>query len=513
MNKDEKKIEVIKKKIDESKKQREGKLILSEMKKIGIEELPYSYSALQKFIDSETMSIHYNKHYKGYVDKLNDALSKRKGGSNDLEQIIKNISGYSKKVRDNAGGAFNHALFWNMLTPNKKKLEGVLLKEINKNFGSFKSFRKKFEEVAKERFGSGWVWLILTKQKKLKIMSTQNQDNPLMNVIKDGGFPLLGLDLWEHAYYLKYRNKRDEYIANFWEVVNWDFVTKMFEIKTETSLMESLDFKLILENDTKARFCSFKEREPFNAILNDSNLKKIYSNGIVFILKKVFGDFWVEDPKGKLPGFYGVESKGGRSILNNLNTNQNGFCLMNQIVNTILQKNGKENEKFNFEKKENRNEDEVKRFLRNIYNYKEQIFTKNNPEFVNLIKVLLIIWDSGKKSEDDIAGRLKKYYEGVASVEGTEHGDKSDALKGIDLIIKDNQGSKTAQVKPYSGIEYKDDKIIIKSNSTVQKYNTDLMIFYQIKSNKILIFDNKCIISNGEYVFPVSSKIDEIEYF
>lgn len=513
MNKDEKKIEVIKKKIDESKKFREEKLILNEMKKIGIEKLPYSYSALKKFIDSETMSIHYNKHYKGYVDKLNDALSKRKGGSTDLEQIIKNISGYSKKVRDNAGGAFNHALFWNMLTPNKKNLDGILLKAINKNFGSFKNFRKKFEEVAKERFGSGWVWLVITKQSKLKIMSTQNQDNPLMNVVEDGGFPLLGLDLWEHAYYLKYRNKRDEYISNFWEVVNWDFVTKLYEMKTETSLLESFDFRLITENRNDARFCSFKDREPFNAILNNSNLKKIYSNGIVYILKKVFSDFWVESPKGKLSGFYGVESKGGRSILNNLNTNQNGFCLMSQIVNNLLEKNNKVDEKFHFEKKENHNEEEIKRFLRNIYNFRQEIFTKNNPEFINLIKVLLIIWDSGKKSEDDIAARLRKYYDGVATVEGTEHGDKEDALKGIDLIIKNDQGVKTAQVKPYSVIEYTDDNIIVRSNSTVQKYNTDLMIFYQIKSNKIIIFENNFTINNGDYVFPISSKIDEIEYF
>jgi Fe-Mn family superoxide dismutase len=203
------------------------------MKKIGIEKLPYSYSALKPFIDPETMNFHYNKHYKGYVDKLNDALSKKKYGDLDLEKIIKSISRYDKTIRNNAGGAFNHALFWNMLSPKPMKLTGELETKIKKEFKSFNNFKKEFETIAKERFGSGWVWLVLTSQNRLKIMSTPNQDNPLMNVIEGGGFPLLGLDLWEHAYYLKYRNKRDEYITNFWKVVNWDFVSDLYSTQVK----------------------------------------------------------------------------------------------------------------------------------------------------------------------------------------------------------------------------------------------------------------------------------------
>ena len=233
----EEKIVLIESLIKEEKRRNETIFILNEMKKIGIEKLPYAYSSLKPFIDSETMDIHYNKHYKGYVKKLNDALSKKDYGNVELENIIKNISRYNKTIRNNAGGAFNHALFWNMLSPTPTKLEGELLKKIEKKYGSFSEFKKKFESVASARFGSGWVWLVVTKRGTLKILSTPNQDNPLMNVVKRGGFPILGLDLWEHSYYLKYRNKRDDYIKNFWSVVNWDFVTKMYEMKTRTNLL------------------------------------------------------------------------------------------------------------------------------------------------------------------------------------------------------------------------------------------------------------------------------------
>ena len=230
------KISLLESRIIDEQKEEIKSFILSEMKKIGIEKLPYAYSAFRSFIDPETMSIHYNKHYKGYVKKLNKALAKRKGGDVDLENIIKTIDRYSKDVRNNAGGAFNHTLFWNMLSPNKTEMTMELKKKIVDEFTSFAKFKEKFEEVARKRFGSGWVWLVLTPNKKLKIMSTPNQDNPLMNVIDGGGFPLLGLDLWEHAYYLKYQNKRDDYISNFWNVVNWEFVSKMYDMKTNTDI-------------------------------------------------------------------------------------------------------------------------------------------------------------------------------------------------------------------------------------------------------------------------------------
>jgi len=207
------------------------KTFLNEMKKIGIEKLPYAYSAVDRFINKETMDVHYNKHYKGYVDKLNKAISKRRGGDKELEEIVKDISKYNKKIRDNAGGAFNHALFWKMLSPEQQKCSGDIYDKITIDFGSYRDFKSKFEEVAKKRFGSGWVWLVIDRNNKLKVISTPNQDNPLMDVVKGGGYPLLGLDLWEHAYYLKYLNKRDDYIKNFWTVVNWKFVNKLLNSK------------------------------------------------------------------------------------------------------------------------------------------------------------------------------------------------------------------------------------------------------------------------------------------
>jgi Fe-Mn family superoxide dismutase len=156
-------------------------------------------------------------------------LEKVKGKDLDLEQIIKNISKFNDKVKNNGGGAFNHALFWKMLSPKKQTFEGSIKEKIEKTFGSFDNFKKEFEEAAKNRFGSGWVWLILKDNGRLKIVTTANQDNPLMNTEKERGYPLLGLDVWEHAYYLKYKNQRDKYTSNFWKVVNWGFVNDLYD--------------------------------------------------------------------------------------------------------------------------------------------------------------------------------------------------------------------------------------------------------------------------------------------
>jgi Fe-Mn family superoxide dismutase len=207
--------------------------IISEIKKISMEKLPYEYGSLTSFVDSETMKTHYTKHYKGYVDKLNVELEKVKGKDIDLEAIITKISKFNTKVKNNGGGAFNHALFWKMLSPKKQTIKDPIKKEIEKNFGSFEKFKEKFEEESKSRFGSGWVWLILTNTNRLKIVSTANQDNPLMNTEKERGYPILGLDVWEHAYYLKYKNKRDEYVKNFWKVVNWEFVNDQYTTRLE----------------------------------------------------------------------------------------------------------------------------------------------------------------------------------------------------------------------------------------------------------------------------------------
>ena len=229
----ENKIQLIESQIKEETQNISENFLMTEMKKIGIEKLPYSYSSLKSFIDPETMKFHYQKHYKGYVKKLNSALRKKDYGDVELENIVKQISKYNTTIRNNAGGAFNHALFWKMLSPTPQKPSGEILEKIVRDFGGYKKFRMRFESEAKKRFGSGWIWLILTDKGNLKIMSTPNQDNPLMNIFDYGGFPILGLDLWEHAYYLKYQNKRDEYIQNFWDAVNWKFVNDLYKKKIE----------------------------------------------------------------------------------------------------------------------------------------------------------------------------------------------------------------------------------------------------------------------------------------
>lgn len=243
------KIHKLEEEIERSEVYKKQKYFLTEMKNVGIEKLPYAYTALKRFIDAETMNVHYNKHYKGYVEKLNLALNKKNFGDLDLEELVKTIGKYGDEVRNNAGGAYNHALFWKMLSPKEQRPKGEILKKIEKEFGSLSSFKKKFESEAKNRFGSGWVWLVVTKNNKLKIMTTPNQDNPLMDDVKDGGYPILGLDLWEHAFYLKYKNQKNEYIKNFWKVVNWEFVEKLYKMKIDTKLTEEIVVSKIIEKD------------------------------------------------------------------------------------------------------------------------------------------------------------------------------------------------------------------------------------------------------------------------
>jgi len=292
---------------------------IMEMKKIGIDKLPYSYSAIKQFVDPKTMDIHYNKHYKGYVKKLNDALSKKKYGDLELEDIIKSIGKYDDTIRNNAGGAFNHALFWKMLSPKKQIPKGEVFEKINKQYGNIKKMKDEFNDVAKKRFGSGWVWLVLTKTNRLKIMSTPNQDNPLMNVIKDGGYPLLGLDLWEHSYYLKYQNKRDEYIKKFWNNVNWEFVNELYLSKTK-NINESLTEDSILSEAKEVFPLTSKS---FRNLINNTYPKcegLTYTNGC---LGKIETEQCKTD-EGIIGGKYTEQNYGGIgnwSIINKFDTN------------------------------------------------------------------------------------------------------------------------------------------------------------------------------------------------
>ena len=202
----------------------------------GFEQTPlsYDYAALEPYIDATTMNIHYNKHAAAYSKNLKEAaLAEKVDLAKPIEDLLHNISKYSAKMRNNGGGHYNHELFWKCLSPKGSSTKpGVgLQKAIVDNFGSMEEMIKKFSDAAKTRFGSGWAWLLINSNKKLIICSTPNQDNPLMDVAvaETKGTPLLALDVWEHAYYLKYQNKRADYIDSFWKVVNWDFVSSQFD--------------------------------------------------------------------------------------------------------------------------------------------------------------------------------------------------------------------------------------------------------------------------------------------
>ena len=199
---------------------------------IGFDQQPlaYTYNALEPSIDAMTMEIHYTKHAAAYSKNVKEAaLAEKVDTKKPLEEVLNNISKYSVKMRNNGGGHYNHELFWKSLTPKAgTQPSEKLLAAINKEFGSVDAFKTKFSDAAKARFGSGWAWLLVNSDKKLILTSTPNQDNPLMDIAEVKGTPLFGLDVWEHAYYLKYQNKRADYIAEFWKVLNWDFVSERF---------------------------------------------------------------------------------------------------------------------------------------------------------------------------------------------------------------------------------------------------------------------------------------------
>ena len=192
--------------------------------------LAYDYNALEPHIDARTMEIHHTKHHQAYVTNLNNALAGTDAENLSIEEICKNISKYPVAVRNNGGGHFNHSMFWNIMAPNNGgQPTGALLEAINTQFGGFGKFQEDFNKAAATRFGSGWAWLCVDANKKLCVCSSPNQDNPLMDISECKGTPILGLDVWEHAYYLHYQNRRPDYCAAFWNVVNWDEVSKRYQ--------------------------------------------------------------------------------------------------------------------------------------------------------------------------------------------------------------------------------------------------------------------------------------------
>lgn len=191
--------------------------------------LPYAYNALEPHIDARTMEIHHSKHHQAYVTNVNAALAGSDAENLSIEEICKNISKYPAPVRNNGGGHYNHSLFWTLMAPNAGGTPtGDVAKAIDAAFGSFDEFKKLFANAGVTRFGSGWAWLIV-KDGKLVISSTPNQDNPLMDIAEVKGTPILAVDVWEHAYYLNYQNRRPDYLAAFWNVVNWAEVAKLYK--------------------------------------------------------------------------------------------------------------------------------------------------------------------------------------------------------------------------------------------------------------------------------------------
>lgn len=190
--------------------------------------LPYAYDALEPHMDEQTMKIHHDKHHQAYVDNLNKAIAGTEHENKSLEELVTNAGKISPAVRNNGGGHWNHTFFWDVLSKDGGTPSGALAEAINSAFGSFDEFKTKFSAAGLARFGSGWVWLIV-KDGKLEITSTPNQDNPLMDVAEVKGTPVLGVDVWEHAYYLKYQNKRPDYLAGIWSVINWAKVQENFD--------------------------------------------------------------------------------------------------------------------------------------------------------------------------------------------------------------------------------------------------------------------------------------------
>lgn len=192
--------------------------------------LPYAYDALEPHIDARTMEIHHTKHHNGYTSKLNDAIAGTDLEGKSIEAILTGLDMSNGAVRNNGGGFFNHSLFWEVMSPNGGgSPSGSLADAINNAFGSFENFKEKFSAAAGTRFGSGWAWLCVHKGGKVEICSTPNQDNTLMPNTGCGGYPILGLDVWEHAYYLNYQNKRPDYVQAFFNVINWKKVSELYE--------------------------------------------------------------------------------------------------------------------------------------------------------------------------------------------------------------------------------------------------------------------------------------------
>lgn len=206
-----------------------GDIEMKTLNKFEFPQLPYAYDALEPYIDKLTMEIHYTKHHRAYFDNFVAAIKGTELEEMTMEEIFANMSKYSAAVRNNGGGFYNHALFWDNMKVNGGAPSAKLAAAIEKKFGSMEELKKQFSDAGKTRFGSGWAWLSVDANGELFVSSTPNQDNPLMDVADKKGDPILGMDVWEHAYYLKYQNRRPDYVEAFWSVINWDVVSERYD--------------------------------------------------------------------------------------------------------------------------------------------------------------------------------------------------------------------------------------------------------------------------------------------
>jgi len=445
-----------------------------------------------------------------------------------LEQIVKSISRFNKSVRNNAGGAYNHALFWKMLSPNKQSPKELVSKRIEKDFGTFAKFKKEFEEIAKDRFGSGWVWLVVTKSNKLKIMSTPNQDNPLMNDIDNGGFPILGLDLWEHAYYLKYKNDKNTYIKKFWDAVNWEFVEKLYKMKIETRIDEDVMLYQVLNSDNKelineadgiSQSCSTEELKRFKELLfpptyllNRSRLyndfKKEYVRGWTDLLKVHFSDKWKEKDVLFVGHEAGIYDEGDvRSLLMNLTSSYSAFCVINKDINQYLSKNGQELISFGDDPQQNLNQ--LKRFFSILTGLRHRFFSDKSKTLQHVTGILKKTDCLGKRNEQAAEQILNdKLGDGSCEIKAGA-GHTQDMKIGIDAVINIDGNKLSAQIKPFTSTIEKNEIITVLGTSSAKLYSkVDLMVFVNVKSATVKVYKTKDIfIESNNFMIPKQNEV------
>ena len=369
----------------------------------------------------------------------------------------------------------------------------------------FKTLRTEFQKTALSLFGSGWVWLVIDKN-KLKIITTINQENPLMNTNEKVTYPILGLDLWEHAFYLEYKADKKKYINNFWKVVNWDYVNLRLNFYNQNLEYKSND-SILQENQSSN--CTSKLIGVYRDLFNKNpKTKDIYKNKINNILREVFPKYWYEFGdygKGSPFGIYNFEGT-GRSVLNKINTNYTVLCILVSDINLYLKKNNIKPIDFT-NKNSSQQIKELFRFLHYLDNLKYRIFNTDSNTFKNVFKKLGKLNTQGDRREDNAVKELKKYFktDKVFKVGGL--GNIEDMHGGIDAKIELDGNLKTIQIKPFKEFEEVDEKIKVMGTGNVKDYKTDLMVFHNDK-NGILVFDNnETEIIDGVYYFDSKNKL------